>query len=356
MLPKAILSSDSHIIEPPDLWTSRMPKRLHGSAPHLVHEKTADWWHLQDTRLFSVTGGTEVGKRFDDMSNLRMESRYKDVRPGGYDPRAKLKDMDLDGVWGEVIYPTLGLTLWRVRDGKLLSLVSRYYNDWVADFIAADSKRLRAVAMINLDSVAEGVKELERCAALGLSGAMISVYQFGRTYALPGFERFWAAAAETGMPVSLHVGTNRTIPETQRMSADTRVSPQNPFQSQSSYVTAAHWVELSLADMIFAGVFERHPKLRVLSLEHEAAWAVHFLNAMDYTYTQRMQRTDWIRLKDGALPSDFYRRNVSISIQEDATALRLRDLIGVDNLSWGSDYPHLESTFPRSASITVSSR
>ena len=123
------------------------------------------------------------------------------------------------------------------------------------------------------------------------------------------------------------------------------------LSTPARYATSAHWVQLSLANMIFAGVFERHPTLKVVSLEHEIAWVPHFLQSMDYTYTQRARRSQWYRFQGEALPSDFFHRNVMISFQEDALGLRLRDVVGVGNLVWGSDYPHAESTFPRSRMI-----
>ena len=103
--------------------------------------------------------------------------------------------------------------------------------------------------------------------------------------------------------------------------------------------------------MIFSGVFERYPKLRVGSVEHELSWAPHFLDRLDYTYTQRIQREGYHRYKEDMLPSDYFHRNVFRGFQEDALGIRLRDIIGVDNIQWGSDYPHVESTFPRSREI-----
>jgi predicted TIM-barrel fold metal-dependent hydrolase len=103
--------------------------------------------------------------------------------------------------------------------------------------------------------------------------------------------------------------------------------------------------------MIFSGVFERHPGLKVVSLEHEASWAAYLIQMMDYTYTQRARRAHWHRFANDALPSDFFRNNVWICFQEDPNVLQLRDYIGVDTLIWGSDYPHHESTFPFSRKI-----
>jgi predicted TIM-barrel fold metal-dependent hydrolase len=108
---------------------------------------------------------------------------------------------------------------------------------------------------------------------------------------------------------------------------------------------------VSLGHLIFTGVFERYPRLRVGSVEHELSWVPHFLERIDYTYTQRARRDWWYRFKGDLLPSDFFRRNVFLSFQEDHLGIRDRAFIGVDALMWGSDYPHTETTFPRSRQI-----
>jgi predicted TIM-barrel fold metal-dependent hydrolase len=104
--------------------------------------------------------------------------------------------------------------------------------------------------------------------------------------------------------------------------------------------------------MIFNGVFERYPDLRVISVEMELSWAPHFLDRLDYNYTQRPPTGAWYTFKEeGVLPSDYFHRNVTLAFQEDGLGVRDRHIIGVDNLAWGSDYPHPESTFPRSRQI-----
>ncbi len=102
--------------------------------------------------------------------------------------------------------------------------------------------------------------------------------------------------------------------------------------------------------MIFSGVFERHPTLRLAIVEFELSWAPYVLTSMDYTYRERHAEASY-RFRGDTLPSDFFARNVSLSFQEDDVGIRLRDRIGVDGLMWGSDYPHSESTFPRSREV-----
>jgi len=197
--------------------------------------------------------------------------------------------------------------------------------------------------MINLDDVQDGIKELERAARLGLAGAMITEYPAeDRRYDQPEYEPFWAAAEALGLPLSLHTATRRQ--------GKIRGAGPGTLRDASSRATKAFYPALSLCDMIFSGVFERHPCLTLAIVEFELAWAPHLLSTMDYTYRERHGEAIY-RFKDGMLPSDFFRRNVVLSFQEDAIGIRLRDVIGTGNMMWGSDYPHSESTFPQSRKI-----
>ena len=197
--------------------------------------------------------------------------------------------------------------------------------------------------MLNVDDVRESVKELERCAKLGFVGAMITVYPpEGQGYDKPEYEPLWAAAQDLRTPLSLHINTNR--PSAGQEFADS---------ATAAFMTNVdHWVRMSLAHIIFSGVFERYPKLQVGSVEMELSWVPHFLDRLDYNYTQRFQEISAAyRFKEGALPSDFFHSNVFLGFQEDALGIRDRHIIGVDQLQWGADYPHEESTFPRSRQI-----
>jgi predicted TIM-barrel fold metal-dependent hydrolase len=122
------------------------------------------------------------------------------------------------------------------------------------------------------------------------------------------------------------------------------------LRDATSRSTKAFYPAMSMCDMIFSGVFERHPRLMLAIVEFELSWAPNVLAAMDYTYRERHEEA-FYRFKDGMRPSDFFHRNVVLSFQEDAVGIRLRDVIGVDNMMWGSDYPHSESTFPQSRKI-----
>jgi predicted TIM-barrel fold metal-dependent hydrolase len=344
MLPALILSSDSHVFEPPDLWTSRIDKAFRDRAPRLRRIDGADQIIIEQDQFLSGIGLiSNAGARFEAPETISGSGRFEDVPRGGYDPEQHLADMRLDGVAGEVLYPSQGLFYFRVPDTPLMSAIFRAYNDWLVEFCQTDPARLKGIAMVNLDDVGEGIKELERTATMGLAGAMITEYPLeDRRYDQPEYEPFWAAAQSLGMPLSLHTATKRQ--------GKIRGAGAQTLRDASSRATKVFYPALSMCDMIFSGVFERYPRLTLAIVEFELAWAPHLLTTMDYTYRERHEEAIY-RFRDGLRPSDFFHRNVVLSFQEDALGIRLRDAIGVDNMMWGSDYPHSESTFPCSRAI-----
>ena len=343
-VPPLILSSDSHVFEPPDLWQTRIDRAFRDRAPRMQRIDGADQIVVERDQILSGIGLiSNAGARFEAPETISGNARFEDVHRGGYDPDQHLVDMRLDGVAGEVLYPSQGLFYFRVADPELMSAIFRAYNDWLAEFCRTDPSRLKGIAMINLDDVGTAVRELERTARLGLAGAMITEYPLeDRRYDQPEYEPFWTAAAALGMPLSLHTATRRQ--------GKIRGAGARTLRDASSRATKAFYPALSMCDMIFSGVFERHPTLTLAIVEFELSWAPHLLTTMDYTYRERHEEAI-CRFEHGMRPSDFFHRNVVLSFQEDAIGIRLRDVIGADNMMWGSDYPHSESTFPRSRKI-----
>ena len=340
-----VISSDSHIFEPEDLWTSRVEPKFRDRAPRVVQLEDGDWWFCDDRRIVGVGLGSQPGLRFEEPEKIRQGGTYETVRPGGYIPEEHVKDMDLDGVDAGVIFPSIGFQMYSVvPDSELLTALFRTYNDWVAEFCKASPDRLKGVALLNVDEVEVGLKELERTANLGMVGAMIPAYApAGRRYGSPEYDPLWAAAQDLEMPLHLHLATYRPGVGQELQAVD--------IASESFVSNQDHWVRMSLGDIIFGGVFERYPKLLVGSVEFDLAWVPYFLERIDYTYTQRPRKPTWHRFKEEMLPSEYFHRNVFLGFQEDVVGIRERDIIGVDNMLWGSDYPHIESTFPRSRQI-----
>jgi predicted TIM-barrel fold metal-dependent hydrolase len=341
-----VISADNHVVEPSDMWTTRSDAKYKDRMPQIVREESgADWWYCDGYQVVGVELGTQAGLRFEAPEEVSMHrDTFENTRLGGYIPEEHVKDMALDGIDSSIVYPSTGLLLYSIPDTDLLTHIFKVYNDWVAEFCSANPKVLKGIAMVNVDEVGVGVKELERCAKLGFVGAMITVYPPAEVpYSLPMYEPLWAAAQDLQIPLSLHIATNRPGPGQEF---------QNLLSTPPWFLSNVdHWVRESIGQMIFTGVFERYPKLQVGAVEMELSWVPHFLDRIDYTYTQRQIEFAPYRFKEDMLPSDYFHRNVFLGFQEDAVGIRLRDIIGVDSLMWGGDYPHPESTFPKSQEI-----
>jgi predicted TIM-barrel fold metal-dependent hydrolase len=339
------VSSDSHVIEPPDLWQARVPEHLRDRSPRVVSEDAGDFWYVEGRRSLSFLG-IQTGDRFVKRADqLRSVAKVADVRPAAFDPAAYLAENEADGIWACVLYPSLGLIIVRTGVPDLMSASCRAYNDWLADFCSHDRSRLKGVAMVNVDDPNEGAAELARSRELGLAGAMITLAPpEARPFTDPAYDRFWAAAQDLSMPISLHTATDRVDPAGRDSVATRHVA-------QQALVNKDAPVRQTLLDLIFSGVFERFPRLRVGSVEHELAWIPFFLAQADFTYRHRPSYAAPVVFSDDLAPSDFWRRNCFASFQEDAVGIRERDVIGVSTLMWGSDYPHTESTYPRSQQI-----
>ncbi len=338
MDPQRILSADSHVIEPADVWTARIERRFLDRAPRVVKRagnREGDFFVAEGLRPFPVAGFAVAGVDPKDFGE-RMAKGYPGVRPSAWDPVERLKDQDRDGVGGEVLYPSLGMRLFQLEDGELRAASFRAYNDWLADYCAHSPRRLAGAALISLDDPADGVVELTRAAKKGLRGVMIwGAAPAERPYSDPAYDCFWAAAQDLATPLSLHILTER------RGGSD--------FSSvMKSYPALHHSVEKSLAEIIFAGVLERFPKLRLVSVENDIGWIAHFLQRLDHAYEK------YRYLERAAIPnppSYYFRRQVAATFQDDRVGVVTRDFVGVGSLMWASDFPHSDSTWPNSREV-----
>jgi len=343
-----VISADTHIVEPPDMYITRIEPRFRNRAPLVERRKTPsgkvyDAWILNGLQVFSVAASAQAGKRFEDQNQIDLLGTWEDVRKAAYDPHEMIKDLEIDGVWGACLQPSQGVNWYRMPDSELLSALCRAYNDWIADFCKPHPERLKGIGCINVDDVEEGCQELERCATLGLVAVFIPTYPLPeRPYRHPVYDRFWWTAQDLDMPLLLHIGAYRNgIPGCE----DTiNLSDMTP----SGLSTRDHWVRYSLTAMIFAGVFDRYPRLKVGSVEHEMSWIPYWVKQMDFSYRQRRVFTRAWDFKEGLLPSDYWRRNMFVEFMEDDIGVQHRDIIGVENILWGSDFPHEESTWPKS--------
>lgn len=333
-----LFSADSHVVEPPDLWQSRVPAAMRDRAPRVVAFEDTELWVVdQDTRLAVVGIQAQAGARFSETGEgISKRAFYKDFPDLG--PGSFCKDLERDGVAGAVLFPSSAHQAYRAVAGDLLDLVAVHYNDWVLEFAGAVPDRLRGIAMLNVDDVGRAVGELERVVRRGAAGALIPIVPLaGRRYDQPAYEPLWEAAESLGVPLLMHVGANQAV------------LGREPMIDLVRHATKDLHVQASLASMALSGVFRRHPKLRVGAIEFGASWMAYLMQQVDRVYTRGPAERR--QLPAGELPSDHLRRGVFLSFQADRAAIGWRGVIGLENLLWGNDYPHAESTFPRSREI-----
>ena len=343
-----LISADSHIVEPPDMYANRIEPKFRDRAPKMERRKTEsgreyDAWMIDGLQVGTLGAVIQAGQRFDDPSAIDFLGCWEDVRKAAYDPHEMIRENEQDGVWGSAMQPSQGLFWYRLPDSELLSEICRVYNDWICDYCKPYPERLKGIAMLNVDDVEVACKELKRAKNIGLVGAFIPVSPLpDKPYRDPIYEPLWGTAQDLEMPLLLHIGTPRGG------------IPGCEFTMNLGELTGAgrsttdYWVRYSLAAMIFAGVFDRYPRLKAGSVEHEMAWIPHWLKQMDFTYIERPVFTKGWKSREGMLPSDYWRRNMFVQFMEDDLGVQLRDKIGVETMMWGSDFPHAESTWPKS--------
>jgi predicted TIM-barrel fold metal-dependent hydrolase len=345
-----LFSGDSHVSEPPDLWLTRIDKRYSYRAPavetrvkdgkgqdYLIYEGFPP--HPVSVGLASAAGG----KHGDKAGEQIRATKYADALPGGWDPAARLKDQDLDGVDGEVLHPTLGFRMFWLRDPELQRAVFRAYNDWLGDYIAHDRRRLFGLALISIEDPAQAVREIERAAKLGHKGIMIALSPpSDRPYSLRLYDPIWAAAQELGLPVVLHAITG---------AGESRLAIAYWDPAMCLFgVLRHHEAERTLAHMICSGVLERFPRLKIVSAENGIDWFPPFLARLDRSVkagTRSLEVETWTT-KLSLKPSEYFRRQVFVGFIDEPEAVPMRHEIGVGNLMWASDYPHFASTWPKS--------
>jgi predicted TIM-barrel fold metal-dependent hydrolase len=347
-----LISADSHVNEPGDLWVERIDKAFRDRAPHVVDNipdrQPGSYLVLEGIAPIHLTQGLGAGKKPEELPQFFQQTTYKDARRGGWDPAERLHDMDLDGVEAEVIYTTLGFRQFWFQDAALQQACFRAYNDWLAEYCAYAPKRLAGLALISLYDMEAAVRELRRCRQMGLKGAMIwASPPEEQPYSDPLYEPFWAAAQDLNMPLSLHAITGMG-PESQSRRAMGR-----EIQRLDRYlraVTGADEVKRSLTVFIFSGVLERFPGLKLVSAENNIGWLPYVVQAWDRAYeTSRYMDSSPLKLK----PSEYFHRQVYATYIDDPVGVADRHQIGIDNIMWSSDYPHTASTWPHSQDIVA---
>lgn len=304
-----LISADSHVMEPPDLWVTRVPPRFRDSAPRFPPHK--------------------VGEGFQ-------------AHPGGHDPYARVKEMETDGVSAEVLYPTLGLELFGLDDAGLQEACFHAYNDWLIEYCQVNPKRLVGIPAIAAYNIDHAVDELERCHREGLRGAIIwQAPHPDLPFRSSHYDRFWAAAQDLDAPVSLHILTGHSY----HKDKERRKSVEHYRGSVNLKLLD---IANALFDLIFYGILDRYPRLKIVTVENEIGWMPFMLQQWDYYYRRFRKENPPPIDKD---PSEYFYRQVYATFFNDAVGGRNLEWWGEDNCMWSNDFPHPNSTWPNSRNV-----
>ena len=265
-----VISADSHVTEPPEAWRDIDPK-FRDRAPRVQHiEGTGDIYVIEGLKVPIPLGIVAAAGKPAEEIRL-MGTRFEDLHRGGWDPASRIADQDRDGVAAEVIYPTVGMAVCNHRDADYKQACMDAYNRWLAGYCAPSPHRLLGVGQTPMRSPAAGIRDLEAIKALGLRGAMMPGNPVVEDYDSPVYDEFWDAAIELGLPLSFHILTTRdTTP--------TRGPRMNAFLS------VIRGCQEIMGMLVLGGVFERHPKLRVVCVEADAGWVPHYMYRMDHAW------------------------------------------------------------------------
>ena len=333
MLEQRIISADSHVLEPHDVWLRQLPPRLHDTAPKIITTERGDAFVFADRKpwLLGVEFAAGDGEEMQERGR-----RWSDAPASGSDPHARIEAQDIDGVSCEIIYPTLGLYLYDGRPCEHQDVFFSAYNEWLADFCSAYPDRLRGVAMVSIQDVGQACTAIERAHSAGLAGIMIPTTNPQEGYHTEPFDPLWATAETLNMPISFHRATGEPVLHYRGRGA----GAMNAWRTQANIIEP-------FVLLVLSGTYDRFPSLKTGFIEGGINWIGSTLDTLDDICRQHR----WIQPKLKELPSTYWRRNCFATFERSHVGIELRRLAGVETLLWASDYPHAESTWPKSRAI-----
>lgn len=348
-----IISVDDHLIEHPRVWQDRLPAKYLEAGPQIIETETGHHvWKYED-RLYPQIGLNAVAGK--EPKDYAMEPvRYDDMIPGCYDPKQRVKDMDLDGVQAACCFPSFpafaGGTFAKAIDKELAELCVKAWNDFnLEEWYTFAPDRFIPLGLVPYWDVDKCAAEVRRIAALGARG--ISFPESPVPLGLPSFhtdywEPLWDACEETNMPINLHFGSSGFVPSFGMQGAEVGGPPRDPDApfavAIALFATNLMWTTV---DLMFSGTLQRHPNLKFVLAEGGVGWIPYIMERTDYTW----ERHRWYQKVDfDTRPSDLFKKHFWGCFIDDEFGVKSRHAIGVDRLTLEVDYPHSDSMWPNS--------
>lgn len=356
-----LISSDGHLEVPPERWTPRVPKKYQDRAPRTVR--------LPDGGDGLLIEGLPVqAANFLDLRAGRAANQWQPLglrvedAAGTGSPEQRVEEQDMDGLDAEVLFPAMlaGPVVWRnISHDEVYKAVIRAYNDWLAEeYCAVAPDRLLGMGVIPQTNIDDAVVELEHCARQGLKGVLLGNLPSGKDYPTPEDDKFWAAALDTGIAVTVHVKFNLLAGVLGPQASRLFVYPkEDPALMRKLRRGLLEWVTffglppaVSIGQLVLASVFDRFPALKIFFAETRLGWVPFWLENANVWYQRHIGwAEDYLGFKPlRRLPSEYVRDHIYFSVQYERVAVELRHHIGVERIMFATDFPHIECEWPNS--------
>jgi predicted TIM-barrel fold metal-dependent hydrolase len=331
-----LISADSHLSLPPQFFRRHLPKQHQDHQwVQMVEDMTKQMLKMAGMGLAHMAGRPYEKYKEKDISE-------DEIRPGAYDPEARLADMDLDAVDAEVL-----ISGGAAPEGEGMGIdtdfqraVIQSYNNFLSEFCSTAPDRLIGPATIPFQVPELGLEEMKRAAKL----PGIRAFLFEAFPPVPFwdemYEPFWQVANDLGYPIHLHIGLPRSTSFTMES-----LAPNKQGTAMSFISLSPPGLMETLAILIFSGVIERHPNINFIFTEAGVSWLAYFKERLDIVFTKHRF---WTQSPLTEMPSTIIDRQVINTFIEDTTAIRIRHEVGIKNMMWSTDYPHSDSTWPHS--------
>jgi predicted TIM-barrel fold metal-dependent hydrolase len=352
-----IVDSDSHVNEPPNLWQDSVPGRWKERAPKLVHTERGDLWHFDGGKHTWPVGLTATaGQSYFQFAP--MGQTYETMRPGSFDTQARLADMDADGIYAQVLYPSVTLTGARIysEERELQLACVRAYNEWIEGFCKGSGGRLVPQAIIPTTGIDDSLAELDLAMKGAHRGAVLSAFPNGSLQPRAEDDPFWSRAQEARFPIAVHIGSFlKRQPGAggggEGGKRDKVWSPSLSFVSRAAWTKAGGQTLDVACDLLFSGIFQRFPRLALVLVEANIGWIPTLLEQSDDMF-RRYRWWTGAHQEMSLLPSQIFHRNFYATFMVDRAGIELRHRLNVDHIMWSTDYPHSGTDWPNSA-VTI---
>jgi predicted TIM-barrel fold metal-dependent hydrolase len=350
-----IIDVDTHYSEPPDLWTSRAPRKLAERAPRVVRtDRGVDQWVVDGKHVFGPLGFCVIRKDASKEYGRLCLDTYDELHPGASQAKPRLAMMDTHGLTLQILYPNIlgfaGNAIMRLEDPELRNFCVTAYNDAIAALQQEGEGRLFPMFLLPFWDIELSVRELVRChEKLGLKGFVIS--DAPENWGLPTLSQhywdpLWAAAQERGLPVNFHIGGggNGGVAIWGSAAQSATDSPGANLNSGAAIATASVQAFMSnmrcVTNLVFSGLLDRFPSLNFVSVESGVGWLPFHLELCEYQFDE--SGVKGLKLR----PMEYFRRQIYASYWFESDARYAIERLGEDNIMFETDFPHPTCLYP----------